>query len=39
MQGNDNSINTKQQLSTDEQVKTSALSFIPFKIRKNKGTH
>jgi hypothetical protein len=38
-QGNDNSINTKQQLSTDEQVKTSALSFIPFKIRKNKGTH
>ena len=38
-QGNDNSINTKQQLSTDEQAKTSALSFIPFKIRKNKRNH
>ena len=37
--GNNNSINTKQQLSTDEHVKTSTLSFIPFKIRKNKGTH
>ena len=38
-QGNDNSINTKQQLSTDEQAKHPSCHLSPLKVYENKRNH